>query len=67
MINGDNGLKFLAENLHGNDFLDGGAGNDQIFGMGGSDTLYGGAGDDILSGDAFTANDDATIGWRTAA
>ena len=51
LISGDNGIKNLAANLHGNDYLDGGEGDDTLAGEGGADILYGGAGNDQLSGD----------------
>ncbi len=51
LISGDNGIKNLAANLHGNDYLDGGEGDDTLAGEGGADILYGGAGNDRLSGD----------------
>lgn len=41
----------VAANLHGNDFIDGGAGNDYLYGQGGNDEVYGGTGDDVLLGD----------------
>ena len=41
----------LADSLHGNDTLDGGAGNDSLYGQGGNDFLLGGEGNDRLAGD----------------
>lgn len=44
----------LAGNLHGIDYLDGGAGADTLWGNGGSDDLFGGDGNDVLNGDDAT-------------
>ncbi|ABK99976.1 calcium-binding protein [Pelobacter propionicus] len=43
---------WLAANLHGNDYIDGGDGNDKIAGLGGNDVLFGGSGNDELQGGA---------------
>lgn len=41
---------YLEENLHGNDYLDGGDGNDTLVAGGGNDILIGGKGTDTLIG-----------------
>lgn len=52
VLNGDNGITYLAESLHGDDYLYGGDGDDRLWGGGGDDTLLGGSGNDHLQGDA---------------
>jgi VCBS repeat-containing protein len=42
---------YVPDELHGNDFLDGGAGVDTLYGGGGADVLYGGSEADFLFGD----------------
>lgn len=44
----------VADEFHGDDYLDGEDGADKLYGYGGDDTLLGGTGDDILEGDAST-------------
>lgn len=50
-LNRSTGYSSASSELHGNDFLDGGAGNDTLDGGGKSDTLYGGDGNDRIFAD----------------
>lgn len=43
---------YLAGQLHGNDYVDGGSGDDYIEGNGGDDTIFGGQGNDTIWADA---------------
>ena len=49
---GQTGEVYALPELHGDDYLDGGAGDDTLVGDGGNDTLLGGDGNDILYGDS---------------